>query len=140
MESENMTGSKIVEWDVKDFELLSFETTDAFVAVFAEIAQDGITDLFAEPIDALGLAKVTTRHFEGIPARMYSRETGEPDTENELIGLQLQDGCWYIVNDASNFSGIAKRGANINSATGRLNRQIYKTLRHESPNAKNPVQ
>lgn len=119
----------VVRWSMTDYEILSFELTAQFVAVFAEKGDDGITDLFSEPIQAIGLAKVTTQHVEGIRGKGVMRDIDEPDIRNELIALQLRDGYWQIANDASNFSGVAKVGDDISTATGYLNRMEYRTLR-----------
>ncbi len=119
----------IVRWKITEYEILSFELTDKFVAVFADKADDGLTDLFEEPIQAIGLAKVTTKFAEGVRGKGVSRYVDEPDVINELIGMQLEYGYWHIVNDVSNFSGVMKVGGDIAAATGCLNRNEFKTLR-----------
>ncbi len=105
------------------FELLSFELTDGFMAVFAEVASDGITDLTAYPLQAIGLAKVTTHRVKD------GDISTDSDTHNDLVGPMLEDGVWDFANDCANFAGVMKVGGNVYAARGSLNRSEYKILR-----------
>lgn len=119
-------------WEQKTYELLSFQLTTEFVAVFAEIAADGFTDLFSTPIQALGLARVTTAFFEwstGPNSRPQQYQAAR--AENVPVGLRLADGYWEIVQQSDNFAGIAGIYADISTATGELDRGKYKNLRCE---------
>lgn len=116
------------QWDSKTYELLSFQLTSEFVAVFAEMAGDGLVDLYSHPIQAIGLAKLTTKY--------YARRSGgsavecrPAQTYNALVGLQLNDGYWHIVQECENFAGIAGVHADISEATGELDWMKYGKLR-----------
>lgn len=131
--SEVLGKATVEKWTQITYELLSFQLTDQFVAVFAEVADDGLTDLFPLPLDAIGLARITTRFVEGVRGiDGHWRETEDPDIYNNLVGLQLEDGYWLIANEWDNFSGIAKAGAQIADTHGCLDRNNFRKLRPKS--------
>jgi hypothetical protein len=123
-----MTSKAMEKWIAVEYELLSFELTDRFVAVFADLAEDGMTDLSDEPLQAIGLAKVTQRTVVGNRSKL-EYDVQDVEVWNELVGLQLQDGFWQIANEYANFAGICEVGGDILNATGSLNRTEFKKLR-----------
>ena len=119
------TKPKIERWSYTEYEILSFQLTTEFVAVFAQEAEDGLCDLFSYPITAIGLAKATTRFVEGVKGR-GSNDYREPEINNDLVGLRLEEGFWQIANGDHNFAGLAGVHDDISKAWGSLNMRDYK--------------
>lgn len=75
-------------WEADEFELLTVHLTNDIIAVFADAADDGLTDLFWEPCDAIGIARVTRRFYAGYRGQIGSvREVRDPDVESRVVGL-----------------------------------------------------
>ncbi len=126
--SESSKNQAPQRWQAKTYELLSFQLTSEFVAVFAEPAADGLVDLYSHPIQAIGLAKITTQFLErrhGVQPWEYQ----PTEVATELVGLQLNEGYWHIVQQCDNFAGIAGIYDDINTATGELDCSRYRPLR-----------
>jgi hypothetical protein len=126
--SESNQDQSPKRWESKTYELLNFQLTDAFVAVFGELAADGFTDLHSYPIQAIGLAKVTTQFLECWPGGK-PWEYKPAEAENAIVGLNLNDGYWHIAQECENFAGIAGVHDDIREATGELNCMKYRKLR-----------
>lgn len=112
------------------YELLQIAPVSGVEAIYA-VAQevDGSAILDSWPIDAIGVAKVTTRYFEY--PDVYdgtSREYKKPTFSREVVGLQLNEGWYSVCNEADNFAGLMKTGQNREDSAGCLDREKY-TLR-----------
>jgi hypothetical protein len=116
--------------EATEYKVLSFQLTRDFVAVFAEEAPDGLVDLEAQSIDAVGVARVTRRMFlvDESGAEVIGHER-EPDVITDVVGLWLADGYFQIVNESSNFAGLARVGDDISQATGCLEGSLLRRLR-----------
>jgi hypothetical protein len=104
----------------RSFEILQFQLTNDFVAVYADKAEDGFVDLDAIPVQAIGLAKLTTKYLERTSEKAKWEEWSEPEFRNEMVGLELDEGSWHVSNESENFAGICKSGSDITKAIGEL--------------------
>lgn len=120
-----------MRWEhIRTYDLLNFTPTRDFVAVVAEEADDGFLDLQSSPLDGIGVARVTSRAIcfkePGKPGR-YSDD--EPEQYNVVVGLELLNGKWEIVNELSSFAGIARAGEDVSTVTAELDGKYMDRLR-----------
>lgn len=121
-------------WEYDSYEIRQIVLTTEYQAVYAEEDKNGDCTLRAYPLDALGVATVS-RHFlrrsiTDRPAKKYQpgEEYQPPDITQDIVGLDLADGYFQVVQDANNFAGIARKGEDINQATGYLEYEYSKLL------------
>lgn len=100
------------EYEVTYYELKQICLTQEFQGVWFS---DEKQELFADVLDAIGLAEESTRVFsrDGNVVENY------PPTM-EVVGLVVLDGLWDIVNEAANYAGMCRVGEDISEATGHL--------------------
>lgn len=101
------------EYTVRKFKLQSFELTDKYYAVLATHFPGQVEhELYYTPVQAIGLATITSSTYraqpEGDPPRLLS--TWE---ETRLVGLELEGGVLTIIDECSNFAGLAREGDDI---------------------------
>jgi len=98
-----------------------------FVAVFA---MDSETSdkcwLESVPIDLLAVVDVVEKTLEG-KIGAVGREVGREEY-TDVVGLELDDGFFQVVNDASNFAGLQRVGEDINDAIGSLHVEYRRKL------------
>jgi hypothetical protein len=106
---------------VDEYSLRQVILTDDYVAVLAEEEADGSLSLYALPLQALALADVVARTYERREGegRVLVREEPQP---MDIVGLELSEGYWEVVNDYGSFAGLCRKGEDIYQATGCLNR------------------
>ena len=96
-----------IQFSYWEYELLSFQLTEKYSAVFG--SDSGTAERL---LDAIGLAKVTTHYRQRAKGSVTTTATREPTTKNELVGLFLDDnGEWVIANDRAFFLGICDANA-----------------------------
>jgi hypothetical protein len=115
-----MSRSQTVQYEVRQIVL-----TDDYMAVYAECEHaDGTVTLHARPVQALGVADEITRRFEDL------REVGRPEVHpGQVVGLELAEGWFEVVNEYANFAGLCRKGGDIYKATGCLRGELLSRLR-----------
>lgn len=93
---------------IEEFTLLNFQFTDAYVAMLDSVDEPGT--IVAVPLDAIGVARVKRCWLE--PGQRLSDMTREDfDIERRMVALILEpDGRFEILNEATNFLGICRKG------------------------------
>jgi hypothetical protein len=116
-------------WEAKRYEVRQIVLTDKYQAVYAEREDnEGSYHLKAYTIHALGVALVTTKHFKR-PKDATGRPTLEDEHSDwEIVGLELLEGYFDVVNECSNFAGLLAEGQDIHSAIGELDYDLCKQL------------
>ena len=118
-------------WEYTDYEILQIVPTNEYRAVYC-IEEDGKASLQAWAIDALAVAKATTR-FMRRPSDAKSfvagRDCQDPDTRNEVVGVNLADGFWEVCNQVANFAGLCRVGQDISQCTGELRPEYLDKLK-----------
>jgi hypothetical protein len=129
--------SKVTDWSYEEYELLQVVLTREFEAVYAgEKDGDGLHPLTSWRVDAIGVARVTTRYVVGEIGKRIHRVVRKT-VVNEIVGLEFEDGYWQVCNEASNFAGLMKSGGDIREATGCLNVADYPLQKQfEMPDSK----
>ena len=112
-------------WEYDQYELLSITPCENVLAVYAEedTEEEGMFKLAAYPIRFLATAKRTTRFRQkpkNSPPGTVGMEYAEPDVENVVVGLELENGWFSVCNEMDNFAGYCFRGEDISNATGYL--------------------
>jgi len=114
-------------WQVKDYTIRQIMPATGFVAVFA---MDSETSdkcwLESVPIDLLAVVDVVEKTLEG-KIGAVGREVGREEY-TDVVGLELDDGFFQVVNDASNFAGLQRVGEDINDAIGSLHVEYRRKL------------
>ena len=105
--------------DRESYELISVQMVADLDAVYAIKNDDGTYCLQSWPIDALGMARVTTTRHLG-RTKLFDRDDG-----TKIVGLELSEGYWHICDECDNFAGLVKRGDDIWEATGCLSLGDY---------------
>ncbi len=102
-------------WIRSRYTILNFRMCEGYQAVYAnDPDQTGYCTLFAEPLDAFGVAKIVRQKMCG------SDEVGHEYVEQRMVSLRLMDGYWHVCEDCSNFAGSCRVGQDIYDATGEL--------------------
>lgn len=118
------------KWETKKYKLKSVQLTDKFVAVYADLGDDGLSDLRSTPVHAICVATITEKFWEGNQSSRMSWVLRRQEVSTDLIGMILSDGWFQIVNEDDNFAGLMEVGGNMHEATGCLKGK-YRKFRNE---------
>lgn len=122
-------------WERTLYELISVTITDAFAAVYAVHADpatpqtaDSPVTLEAMPVDAIGVAKRTVRHFRRAASHGTCDSYKDVPDGTEVVGLDLFDGSWLICQEDGNFAGMIRRGDDPSQAIDCLDPAYFPRL------------
>lgn len=114
-------------WIYNHYELLQIIPVKPgeFLAVYAgDKKDDGTCEVFGSAVDALALARVTTKHMRrrkgAAPIKSPAEQEFADDVEVHVVALGLSDGYWHICQDSANFAGLCRDGEDIYEAHGCL--------------------
>jgi hypothetical protein len=94
--------------------------TDDYLAVWADEAADGSVELNAAPIQALGVARGIRKTYEQREGQQVPSVV-RTDHATDIVGLELKEGYWTVINESENFAGLCRKGEDIYQAIGCLN-------------------
>ena len=139
MNNRETHATGIERCDFSRYELMSLTPATGFVAVYAQDDADGSASLYEMPVDAIGLARVTTHFHQRANGWKGSLQYKEPETEVEPVCLILAEGSWEICNQSSNFAGLARAGDDITQAISHLDGDYLARLRPTAQNETGPT-
>lgn len=112
----------------KSYTLLSVTPTTDFVAVYAD-KETG--ELWSDSIDAIGVAQVERKKYVWYDGSRPPKVVEGPHYGSEVVALELSEGGWHICNEAYNYCGMCRRGADIRKVTWSMHRDIENSLKPE---------
>ena len=114
-----------VRYTTEHYEILQVTPCSEYLGVWVVEQPDspGRYTLEARPLHLIGAARVLTRHWEETPGRPY--EYREPTQHYQVVGLDLAEGSFEVVNGCKNFSGLCRQGEDIWAAVGELEADYY---------------
>lgn len=103
-----------LRWRSEEFKILHLSQVSGLVWIYADLVEGGNGEftLDTEPIDFIGVAKVTTSYWHQTKDRIVY-EYGEPEIENRVVGLRIGPDGVEICNEYDHFAGIGRAGADI---------------------------
>ncbi len=105
-------NSQPERWTVEQYEVVSLNLTDKYVAVFI----DGDISIRTEPINAIAVAKVLTRYRERDQSG-HAIERQPPDVEIRVVGLSLTGGEFVVCDGSSDYAGMARVSEDVELKT-----------------------
>ena len=135
MNSREVNG--YVYWEYVEYILEQIVLTSDFQFVLC-LEDDGRPAyLEGFPLDALAVATATT-HFMRAPAPRDFKASEEDyrasESVKDVVGLELVDGYFQIVNEAANFAGICKKGDDATKVDGCLSVEYLDKLKKAKQN------
>lgn len=128
---------KTIKFTTKDYKLLSVVLTDKVFAVLAQEHPEGGHYLERFPLDAIGVASVVESYWEVIrddnDSHVSDRIIRSDPPYRHIVGLELAEGWFQIINEASNFAGLCKEADDPYECTGELNMSKYCELKPPPP-------
>jgi hypothetical protein len=124
--------SKVSEWVCRHYEVLSIApNTPGFLAVYAMEAEggEGGYELRAVPLDLLAVAKVTERTMRGVYRTAHSPRCVGEETYRRVVGLELADGEFFVVNESENYAGLVRPGEGLGHLASALPRTYRDRLK-----------
>lgn len=99
-------------WMDEKFEILHLSQVSGLVWIYADKVDGGNGEytLGTEPIDFIGVAKVTTSHWHQPTEDSEPYEYDEPEIERRVVGLRVGPDGIEIVNELWCFAGIGRAG------------------------------
>jgi hypothetical protein len=103
--------------------------TDDYLGERAQDNDDGTCSLVAEPLHMLAVVNRITRRR--LANGTVSFDPKDREVESMVVGLELLEGYFSVVNESSNLAGLSRKGDDIPRATGFLRRDYRERLRQE---------
>ncbi len=123
---------KMHRWQYDSYEVLNITPCTGYLAVWAVDCEDGSgeCEMWSHPVDALSVARVTTTFLERpFGSSKVGVEYAQREVRNKIVGLELLDGWFDVVQDADNFAGLCREGDDIQQMDGCLKPKYHERLR-----------
>lgn len=81
--------------------------------------------LVAEPIEALGVAEITTMHYRRPKGDLNAGTIESTHVDSGVVVLMCTEGWWQVANESTNFAGIMQEDQDITDCCGELHADYY---------------